>query len=115
VSPEDLDLARLAQIQGLGEHVLAEVMGHFLRDGEGRVLALREAARQGDVTIMGELAHGLKGEGATVGALALADTCGRIEDLLREGDTAGARLLVADAAAAFERAARALRDLDSRR
>ena len=112
---EDLDLARLAQIRELGDNVLTEVLGHFLRDAETRVLALREAGRQGDSTMMAELAHGLKGEGATIGAVALADTCGRIEDLLRDGDVAGAQVLVAHAGADFARAARALRDLDSRR
>jgi two-component system sensor histidine kinase/response regulator len=76
-----------------------QVITEFLEQSQPLLSALREASARGDAEGMREAAHRLKGTGATLGAVALAQECGELERLSRSGDLheVSARLVVIEA------------------
>jgi CheY-like chemotaxis protein len=76
-----------------------QVITEFLEQSQPLLSALREASARGDAEGMREAAHRLKGTGATLGAVALAQECGELERLSRSGDlhAVSARLVVIEA------------------
>jgi CheY-like chemotaxis protein len=76
-----------------------QVITEFLEQSQPLLSALRQASARGDAEGMREAAHRLKGTGATLGAVALAQECGELERLSRSGtpDEVSAQLPVIEA------------------
>jgi two-component system sensor histidine kinase/response regulator len=88
-------LRRLAELGGDDpDGLLRKVIGAFLLDAPRRMRALGEALKQGDPRALHQAAHALKSAAANLGAHALAQTCGQLEELGRQGNLAAARELV---------------------
>lgn len=88
---------------------LAELVADYLEDAEAHVHTMRQAVEEHDVGQLERTAHSLKSTSETVGALALADVCRRIETLAHEQDMQAAAQLVPDAATRFRAVADTLR------
>jgi CheY-like chemotaxis protein len=109
-SPETplLDGSILAELRALGGATLDKLVRLFLENGAVQVAALREAAAGGDAHSIAELAHSLKGSGASLGAKVLAERCAQLEAMAISEDLAGAARLVETVGTDFERVGRAL-------
>jgi len=83
-----------AQVDGLRQLAAASGDPSFLQSfveryaeqAECQVAELRQAAARGDATLVGELAHGLKGTSATMGARSVASACEAVESAAARGE-----------------------------
>jgi HPt (histidine-containing phosphotransfer) domain-containing protein len=66
------------------EDLLAELIDIFLRDAPTRLTAIRGAIAREDWPELVAAAHSLKGSSGSLGAVQMADLCGRLE---RQGRT----------------------------
>jgi HPt (histidine-containing phosphotransfer) domain-containing protein len=62
-----------------GPGAIAEMVGDFVRDVPGRLIRMKAAIEHRDLQSLGRLAHDLKSNSATLGALAFAALAARIE------------------------------------
>ena len=92
-----LDPAALDNIRSIDEDgsVLAEVIQMYLDEAPPQLARLQQALAAGQAAGLGETAHALKSASFNVGAMALGETCRRLERLGKAGDLAGAAELVA--------------------
>ena len=98
-------LVALRQLQRPGQpDAVARIVERFLQESTERLAVLRRAAETGDAAALERAAHALKGIAGTVGAKEMLGLAIRLEDLGREGRTAGATGLVTELDAAFDRA-----------
>ena len=78
-----LDVEVIARLRALAvatdPSLLEQIFASFQRDGAARIVALQDAAHRGDVMVLHQAAHALKGASGNIGALALADLAGRLE------------------------------------
>ncbi|MFG6176981.1 ATP-binding protein [Halomonas sp. THAF12] len=98
--------------ESLGHEGLAALVAQYRRDARARLTSLAEALDVGEAPLTQRLAHQLKGESATLGAVKVAGLATRLERAAREGRMEGgeeilARLheRLADTLAALEREA----------
>ncbi|MDP2004860.1 MAG: Hpt domain-containing protein [Rubrivivax sp.] len=79
-------LARLRELDPDGRHgVLGRVLQAFETSLARMLLQLEAQAAGGDEAVVAGVAHTLKSSAASVGALALAQTCAEVERRLRTG------------------------------
>ena len=84
-------LLALRQMQRPGRpDGVARIVTSFLEESQARLEALRAAAAVGDAKALENAAHALKGIAGTVGANQMHDLAVRLEQIGREGHTAGA-------------------------
>ncbi len=107
LDPSVLDSYRLLQEDGEPD-LITELIDGFLADLEGRLHAIRRAIAGGDAPALRSAAHSLKGSSGTVGAIGLAQRCGELEALGREGRVDEAGPLLDDLAALIPEVGRAL-------
>jgi CheY-like chemotaxis protein/HPt (histidine-containing phosphotransfer) domain-containing protein len=91
--------------------VLQELLDLFLGSTPPRLGEMWEALGVGDAKAMRELAHGLRGSSAQVGATNMAQTCASIGTLVRSGSLQGVRELLDQLELDFERARRDLQTI----
>lgn len=84
----------LAYVSG-DRHLLSELLAMFIADGPAHAQALRAAIERGDVGEVTRLAHMLKGQLRTFGALSAASVAEWLEVLGRRGCLSGALTLFA--------------------
>jgi DNA-binding response OmpR family regulator/HPt (histidine-containing phosphotransfer) domain-containing protein len=84
--------------------VLQELLDLFLGSTAPRLSEMWEALGHSDAKTMGELAHGVRGSSAQVGATNMAQTCASIGTLVRTGSLQGVRELLNQLQLDFERA-----------
>jgi HPt (histidine-containing phosphotransfer) domain-containing protein len=86
---EILDPNTLETLRGLQEEgdddLLVELIDLFLEDTPRRVDGMRDAITREDWPALTSWAHSLKGSCGSLGALHLAELCGCLEQLGREG------------------------------
>jgi len=93
-SPGFDDVLDAAQVDGLRQLAAASGDPSFLQSfveryahqAESQVAELRQAAARGDATLVKELAHGLKGTSATMGARGVASACEAVESAAARGE-----------------------------
>lgn len=92
-----LDPAALDNIRSIDDDgsVLAEVIQMYFDEAPGHLAGLRAALKAGRCTDLGVVAHALKSASFNVGAMALGETCRRLERLGKAGEQAGCAELVA--------------------
>jgi len=83
--------------------MLAELFSVFREEAAQRATTARSAAEAGDAEALRQAAHSLRGSSASVGARALADAAGAVEDELRAGRTHDLEALAVRLEAALER------------
>jgi two-component system sensor histidine kinase/response regulator len=91
-----LDPTALGTLRALKPDTMSRVAGLYLDRAPGQLDMLRAAVAGGNVTVMLETAHGLRGSSAIVGALRLAALCKDIETLARARDTETAAATLAE-------------------
>lgn len=79
-----LDLSRFGESRG--DDALVELMDAFFREATERVERLEQAAASRDLTLMGDIAHGLRGASLSLAATRLADCCFEIEGAASRAD-----------------------------
>ncbi len=103
----ELDADVVAGLRELTEHsgqdMMVDLIAMFLRDARTRAAALRQAIEAGDTGVLHTVGHSLKGSCANLGARGMAELCGRLEGLGRDGRLDGAREIVDALDAEFER------------
>ena len=91
-----LDPHAIAELRDLMGDEFDALIEAFRSDSQKQVEAIDEAAKRNDAESVRRQAHGLKGACINLGAVDLAELCGRIEDTGRAGDCGKAvELLVA--------------------
>lgn len=82
-----VDFTRLNEFRELdGDlELVSEVVALFIADAPGRLAAIATAHARGNVALLSEAAHALKGSAANVGAEALVALSARIEEVASAG------------------------------
>ncbi|MEZ4391767.1 MAG: PAS domain S-box protein [Polyangiales bacterium] len=78
-APATLDVKALEALVGSEPEVIRTFLSEFRAAAQRDAEALRGALSAGDLTAVGRVAHRLKSSSRSVGALALADQCARLE------------------------------------
>lgn len=86
---EKIDAAMLVQLQELLGERFAELIDRFISDGTRRMELLRRAVPARDFDTIHAEAHGLKGSSRNIGANALGQVCGDLEQKGRNSDGTG--------------------------
>jgi len=102
LDPDALDALRALERRGI-PGLFHQVVTTYLRDAGTRLAEIQTCIDQQVLAPIERLAHSLKSGSTQIGAPALRDLCGQIEDLAREGDLDALPLPVARAELAFER------------
>lgn len=111
-SPVDADaLSALRNLGGDDPTFLPDLIGLYLTDSPRRLQRLQTAAVDGDLEMVREVAHALKGSSRYVGAKALAELCGQVEEGAR-GGTVLAAGLVEEVIAEYRRVEAALQQVE---
>jgi HPt (histidine-containing phosphotransfer) domain-containing protein len=87
-----MEVAVLAEIEStlvvlandLGPETVADILELYIVDSQRHVVDIRKGLSGADAAIVRRAAHTLKSTAATIGAMALANTCIEIERLARE-------------------------------
>jgi HPt (histidine-containing phosphotransfer) domain-containing protein len=72
--------------EATGGQILGELVTLYVTDTTVRVATLRGAVDSGATAVIAELAHGIKGSSANVGARGVAAACARLESAVTDGD-----------------------------
>jgi HPt (histidine-containing phosphotransfer) domain-containing protein len=104
--PVDISsLQALRQLQRPGRpDGVARIVTSFLEETDLRLAALRRASDAGDAQALEHAAHALRGISGTVGANEMHDLAMRLEQIGREGHTAGTADLLTELESALSRA-----------
>ncbi len=108
-----LDPDRLVLLRGLGRPdgwgLFPELANSFVAEAPAVVSSIVAALSAGDAEAVHEAAHRLRGMAMNLGAVALTDACGELEDIGRTGGLAGADVALTRIQAELERGCGALR------
>jgi len=93
-----IDISALEEIRALQQpgkpDLLAKVIGSFLKTSPLLLCTMRQSLAHGDPLGARDAAHTLKSSSASLGCLALSESCRQMEALAREDDAAGAHPLL---------------------
>jgi HPt (histidine-containing phosphotransfer) domain-containing protein len=107
-----LDPGVLATLQGAERRshagLLARLITLYLRDTPAQLVALQEAVAQGDAGRVEEVAHGLKGSSAQLGATRMASVCAALQEAAGAHDLSEVAAQVAELQSEFVRVRAAL-------
>jgi CheY-like chemotaxis protein/HPt (histidine-containing phosphotransfer) domain-containing protein len=98
----------LSRLRELGALEFQDLVMLFLKDGAAHVVALEEAALEGDARQMAAQAHSLAGDSRTFGATVLSDSCTELQEAASSGDLARAVPVIEVISAEFGRVSAAL-------
>jgi HPt (histidine-containing phosphotransfer) domain-containing protein len=101
-------LQAMLEMVGGDTAFLAEMIDTYLADSPQLLADLGQAVDGGNAELLRRAAHSLKSNSAGFGAHALAALARQLEDLGKQGSTAGAAPLLAAAGAEYERVQAAL-------
>mgnify|MGYP000151983069 CR=1 FL=1 len=87
----------------LGRDVALEIAALFLREADGMIANLREGVATGNVDLLREAAHSLKGSAGGMHLVHLHQTASALEHRARTGTTDGAAPLLAELERQFDR------------
>ena len=84
------DWNQLHQLAGGDKDFEVELLDMFINDAESSVMQLAEAVANGNVTVVEDIAHYIKGASANVGALTLSSLAAQLEVQAKRGQLAQA-------------------------
>ena len=87
-----------------GPGAIVEMVEDFLRDAPPRLVSMEAALAAGDWPSLSRLAHDLKSNSATIGALQLSSRAAEIERIAREGSATTLAPLLVEIGAMLPRA-----------
>ena len=87
----------------LSAEFVQEVFEVFLKDTPARLEALRRGLAHGDTTVLGRVAHSIKGSSSALGAENMAALCGKLTRRAHKGQLDEAAVVVERLEAEFER------------
>lgn len=99
-----LNMKRLSESAGGDAELMNELIQLYVRDTLDKLPGLEQAVRAGEALHSGNVAHGIKGASAAVGAEEAAARFLALERLGRSGETIGLQEALDEALAAFHRA-----------
>ena len=85
-----------------GEDILASLVDLFLEQADGQLTAIQAAIREADATVLGSIAHTMKGASRSVGAVLIGDLAEKLEQRGKAGSAAEPQLATQLAAALLE-------------
>lgn len=97
-----LDGAALQELRTVMGSEFPLLVQTFIKDSGERVESIRRACAAADADALRRAAHSFKGSSGNMGALQLSELCRQLEELGRDGSTAGAPLLAERLAAEFD-------------
>ncbi|HUH07721.1 MAG TPA: response regulator [Egibacteraceae bacterium] len=103
--------AVLLDLVGNDSGLLNSIIDTFVEDTPQRVDSLRAAVEAGDDETAKRAVHTLRGSGANLGAVRLAQLCGTLEERAHRGDLTDAASAITEIAAELERVREALKGL----
>lgn len=102
-------IGELRELQDGGSPgLLAELIDLFLKQGEEKLVELRQALESRNDAVLGRIAHTLKGSAGSLGALRLSGICRELEGALRGNAWPEAEERVSEVEAEFARVRTAL-------
>ena len=99
-----LNMERLSESAGGDAELMGELIQLYVGDTEEKLVGLAQSVRAGEAIHAGNVAHGIKGACAAVGAEEAAAAFLALERLGRSGETIGLQEALDQATAAFQRA-----------
>ena len=105
-----LENLRALQVDGEPD-LLTQLVNLYLNDAPMHMAAISAAIAAADAPALRQAAHAFRGSSANLGAATLADMCGELEELGRNGMAAGAAGRFADVEREYGRVAQALQGL----
>jgi len=99
-----LNMERLSESSGGDAELMGELIQLYVRDTEEKLPGLEQSVKAGEAIHAGNVAHGIKGASAAVGAEEAAAAFLALERLGRSGETIGLQEALEEARAAFHRA-----------
>lgn len=90
-----IDAAMMRDLKDLLGERFGELVERFVQDGNRRMALLRDAVPARDFDTVHAEAHGLKGSSRNIGANALGDVCGKLEQSGRDKKPDGLATLFA--------------------
>ena len=109
--PPILDLARLEQSAGGDHDLMRQLAKLYIADVDAKLQGLGTAVAAGEATRSGDVAHGIKGASATIGAEEAREAFMLVERIGRSGETEGLEDALRNARDAYLRARAELRSL----
>ena len=88
---------RAAQADFGNPTFIRDLVGLFQTRTPEKLDRIRQAIAAGDAAAVREVAHSLRSNCGMLGAVAMADACGRVEDAAARADLAAAQAAFADA------------------
>lgn len=107
--PNVLDEAVLAELEDLGEDLLAEIITIFFDAAPGQILAIDRAVERGEIATVVQVAHAVKGASVSVGASRVSGIAAELELMAQAGGLDGAPSLLARLRFSLQEASEALR------
>lgn len=107
--PDVLDEAVVAEIESLGEDLLAELITIFFGAAPSQVLALDRAVERGDTASVAQVAHAVKAASVSVGAPRVSRIAAELELMAKGGGLDGAHSLLDRLRFSLQEASEALR------
>ena len=101
----------LARLGDRGPAVLARLLQTWETESARRLEDLRAAAASDDTPAAAAAAHGIRGGSASLGAVALAAVCSRVEEAVRRGEAVDLEQAHAEVSAAVQEARAGLAQL----
>ncbi len=102
-----VDIAMFGEMLGMepedAEEMLPELVELFLDDSAEQLASIETAVNSGDLDLLRNAAHKMKGGSASVAAVPLSKVCGKLEKMAIEGSLDGAPEQVTEAKAEFTR------------
>lgn len=89
-------LAALSDLIGEDHDALRDIVGAFLEDAPAQIAELRSGLECEDDQLVRRVAHTLKGNASTFGALDLAHACRELEEAAKSGPLNSAAMLTAE-------------------
>ena len=83
--PPSVNLQVITNLYRVRPGVVTELIDNFLSSAGERTARIREAVEQADSSILQQAAHSLKGSSGTLGAMKMAQICGDLETIGRNG------------------------------
>lgn len=98
---EELDARTWSGLEYLeavsGPGAIAEMVNGYVKDAPGRLARMKAAMEVGETQVLSRLAHDLKSNSATIGALRLSSVAARIERQAGDGSKEDLDAMIAEA------------------